>query len=65
MDKEAVVHVYSGVLPSHEKEHIWDSSNELDESTAYYTDRSKSEIEKNIIYNTCIWNLREGNGNPL
>ena len=49
MDKEAVVHVFSGVLLSHEKEHIWDSSNQVDESTADCTDRSKSEIEKNVI----------------
>ena len=28
MGKEAVVHIYNGVLLSHKKEHIWSSSNE-------------------------------------
>ena len=41
MDKEAVVYVYNGILLSHEEEHIWDSSNEVDESTAYYTGNRK------------------------
>ena len=36
-DKEAVVHIYSGTLLSHKKEHIWVSSNEVDEARAYYT----------------------------
>ena len=51
MDKEAVVHIYSGVLLSHKKELIWVSSNEVDEPKAYYTEWSKSEIKKtNTIY---------------
>ena len=37
-DKEAVVHKYSGILLSHKKEHIWVSSNEVDETRAYYTE---------------------------
>ena len=28
MDKEVVVHIHSGLLLSHKKEHIWVSSNE-------------------------------------
>ena len=43
MDKKAVVHKPNGVLLSHEKENIWISSNEMDETGAYYTEWSKSE----------------------
>ena len=46
MDKEAAVHMHSGI--SHKKEHIWVSSNEVDEPRAYYTEWSKSE--KQILY---------------
>ena len=31
MDKEVVVHIHNGILLSHKKEHIWVSSNEVDE----------------------------------
>ena len=52
MDKEAVVCIYNGILCSHKKEHIWASSNEMDEPTAYYTQWSKPESKKkkNILY---------------
>ena len=40
-DKEAMVH-NNGILLSHEKEHIWISSNEVNEPRAYYTEWSKS-----------------------
>ena len=30
MDKEVVVHIYSGILLSHKEEHNWVSSSELD-----------------------------------
>ena len=50
MDKEAVVHTHSGVLPSHKNGHIWVSSNEVDEPRAYYTEWSKSEREREISY---------------
>ena len=47
-----------GILLSHKKEHIWVSSNEVDEPRAYYTEWSKSERERQILYtNTYIWNL--------
>ena len=40
------------------KEHIWVSSNEVDETGVYYTQWSKSEQETPIQYiNTYIWNL--------
>ena len=43
MDKEAMIHIYNRILLSHKKEHIWVSSNEVDETGAYYTEWSKSE----------------------
>ena len=43
MDKEVVVHKHSGILLSYKKEHIWVSSNEVDEPEAYYTEWGKSE----------------------
>ena len=55
MDKE-VVHTSTGILLSHKKEHIWISSNEVDDSRAYYTEWSKKEKSKYPI-NTYIWNL--------
>ena len=58
MDKEAVVHIYNGILLSHKKEHIWDSSNAVDEPKAYYTEWNKSDRENEILYiNVCVWNL--------
>ena len=41
-----------------EKECSWDSSNEVDETGAYYTEWSKAEWETPIQYiNAYIWNL--------
>ena len=58
MDKEAAAHIYNGMLLSHKKEHIWDSSNEVDEPRAYYTEWNKSERENEILYiNVCLWDL--------
>ena len=58
MDKAVVVHIHNGVLLSFKKEHIWVSSNEVDEPRAYYTEGSKPERERQILYiNTYIWNL--------
>ena len=42
MDKGIVVHIHNGILLSYKKECIWVSSNEVDESGAYYTEQSKS-----------------------
>ena len=48
---------YPAILPT-QKECIWVSSNEVDESRAYYTELSKSQREKHILYaNACIWTL--------
>ena len=58
MDKEILVHIHNEILLSHKKEHIWLSSNKVDEPKAYYTEWSKSERERQILYiNTYIWNL--------
>ena len=43
MDKELVVYIHNGILLSHKKEHIWVSSNEVDETGSYYIEWSKSE----------------------
>jgi len=55
MDKEDVVHIHNEIVLSHKNEHIWVSSNEVDEPTAYYTEWSKSEREKkyNILMHVC------------
>ena len=47
------------VLLSHKKECIWVNSSEVDEPRACYTQWSKSEREKQILYNTYIWNLQK------
>ena len=58
MDKEVVVHTHNGILLSYKKECIWVSSNKVDWPRAYYTEWTKSEREKQILYiNTYIWNL--------
>ena len=46
MDKEVVVHIYNGILLSHKKEHIWVSSDGVDEPRTYYTELSESERER-------------------
>ena len=50
MDKEAVVHIYNGILLSHKKECIWVSSNVVDESGAYYIDWNKTERHQQMSY---------------
>ena len=46
MDKEAVVHIHNGMLFSYKKACIWVSSNEVDETRAYYTMSEVSQKEK-------------------
>ena len=44
---------------------IWVSSNEVDETGAYYTEWSKSERETPVQYiNTYIWNLERRSQQP-
>ena len=58
MDEEVVVHIYNGILFSHKKEWIWVSYSEVDEPRTCYTEWSRSEREKQILYsNTYMWNL--------
>ena len=59
MDKEVMVHIHNVILLSYKKECIWVSSNEVDETGAYYyTEWSKPERKTPIQYiNTYIWNL--------
>ena len=48
----------NGILISYEKECIWISSNEVDETGAYYTEWSKSERKTPVqCINAYIWNL--------
>ena len=42
MDKKVVVYTHNGILDSYLKEHIWVSSNEVDETGAYHTEWIKS-----------------------
>ena len=50
MDKDFVVHIHNGILFTYKKECIWVSSNQVDEPGAYYTEWSKSERERKILY---------------
>jgi len=50
MVKKAVVHILKGILVSHQKEYIWISSNEVDETGAYDIEWSKSEWKTPIQY---------------
>ena len=45
-DKEVVVYTHNGISLNYEKEHIWVSSNEVDEPRTYYRKWSESESEK-------------------
>ena len=56
MDKEVVVHIHTGMLLSYKKEHIWVSSNEMDEPRAYYMEWSESERQA-LYINTYVRNL--------
>ena len=58
MDKEAVVHIYNGILLSHKKENIWICSNEVDKTRGpLYSEVSQEEKYKYRIL-TYIWNLK-------
>ena len=43
LHSSSVVHIHNGVLLSHQKEYIWISSDEVDETGAYYIEWSKPE----------------------
>ena len=51
MGKEAVVHIYNGILLSHKNKHILISSKEVDElEPAIQSEVSKKKRNTNIIY---------------
>ena len=50
MDKAEVVHIYNGILLSHEKEQKWVICRDVDEPRNCHTEWSKSEREKQILY---------------
>ena len=48
------------------KEHIWVSSNEVDEPRAYYTEQIKAERKKQISYiSKYIWNIEIWYDEPI
>ena len=58
-------YIYNGILLKYKKERAWVSSNEVDEPGAYYTEWSKSEREREILYiNAYRWNLERRNQWP-
>ena len=50
MDKEDVVHVYNGILISHKKEWSNVIGSNMDTTRGYHTKWSKSERERQILY---------------
>ena len=44
MDNEVVIHKYNGILLSHKKEHIWVSSNKVDELRHYIIQSAEAEV---------------------
>ena len=58
MDKEDVVHVYSGILLGNKKE--WNNAiySNMDGHRDYHTKWSKLERERQIPYITYVWNLK-------
>ena len=46
MGNEVVVYIHNGIFLSHKEEHIWVSSNEVDEPRTNYTEYSESEKDK-------------------
>ena len=46
-----MVHIHNGILlVCYKKEHVWVSSNEVDEPTAYYKECSESKKKTNTVY---------------
>ena len=49
LTKKVAIHIQNGILLSHKKEHIWLSSNKIDEPKTNYTEWSKPEREKRVL----------------
>ena len=63
MDKVVMVHIHSGILLSYKKRNAFES---VLIRWMNLTEWSKSERERQISHrNAYIWNIGEGNGNPL
>ena len=61
MDKEVLLHIHNRILLNYKKEHIWVSSDEVDEPRNCYTEWSESERERSISYsNAHIQSLENG-----
>ena len=59
MDKEGVVHIYNGIFLSHKKEQNNAICCNMDTSRDYRTKQSKSERERQILYDiTYVWSLK-------
>ena len=59
MDKEAVVHIYNGIVLSHKKE--WNNAicSNMNGSRDYHTKWSKSDRERQTSYDIAYkWNLK-------
>ena len=52
MGKEDVVHRYNGILLSHKKKRNWVICRDVDGPRDYHTERSKSDRETQISYDT-------------
>ena len=60
MDKEDMVHIYNGILLSHEKEWNWVICRDVDGPRDCHTEWSKSEREKQILHtNAYMWNVKK------
>ena len=61
MDKEDVVHIYSGILLSHKKEQNNAIYSNMDGTRDCHTEWSKSDRERWILYDIAyMWNLKKG-----
>ena len=61
MDKEDVVHIYNGILLSHEKEGTNAICSNMDGPGDCHTECSKSDRERQIPYDiTYTWSLKKG-----
>ena len=53
-----MIHIHNRALLSYKKECLWINSNVVDEPGASYTEWSKSERERHILYiKAYMWNL--------
>ena len=60
MDKEDVVHIYNGILLSHEKERNNAICSHMHGPRDSHTEWSKSDRERQISYITYMWNIKMG-----